>query len=441
MSALLLFRKDLRILLRSPVLLGALLAYPVVIAVLVGLVAGYASSKPRVAFVDRDRLPAVVKVANSRFRVQSVIDEVAKNVTLVRMGPAEARRELASGKVAATITVPRGFLRKLASTVQTPNLILRTGTGGLTPVVTEQTQALVYRLNRTLQDAFVRADLRYVNLILRGGHATLLGQDYDVLGLDRMDAVLASLPADERVAKLRQFAAFARFALGQTGNALAATANPIGLKEAKAKGRSWVLSAQVQAYGIAVTVTFLALLLAAGATAAERDEGTIGRLGRGLVPLGRVVWAKVALAAAAALALGGTIAVVFGIVVEVGGVTGGEPWARLPLLLAGVVLAGGAVGAGGALLGALAREARTASLVAVLVVLPVVFLGLVPKGVAAPAAWISDALPFSHAVRLFGSALYDTSPWRRVGVEAAWLAGIGAVLGALARAGMRRLAA
>ncbi|HKI92027.1 MAG TPA: hypothetical protein VJ986_06975, partial [Gaiellaceae bacterium] len=99
------------------------------------------------------------------------------------------------------------------------------------------------------------------------------------------------------------------------------------------------------------------------------------------------------------------------------------------------------VGAAGTLLGALAREARTASLVAVLVVLPVVFLGLVPKGVAGPGAWISDALPFVHAVRFFSSALYDTSPWRTVGIETLWLLGIGAVLGVLARASMRRLAA
>ena len=431
----------MRILRRSPALLGALLAYPVVIAVLVGLVAGYASSKPRVAFVDRDHIPPVVTIAGRRFHVQTIVDQVASNVTLVRMSPAEARRELASGKVVATITVPPGFLEKLASTVQTPSLILRTGSGGLTPVVTEQTQALVYRLNRKLQAAFVQADLAYVRLIEQGGQATLLGKHYDVLGLDRMRELLASLPPGPRAVRMRQFVAFARFALTQTGSALAATANPIGLKRPATKGRSWVLSAEVQAYGIAVTVTFLALLLAAGATAAERDEGTIGRLGRGLVGLGRIVLAKVALAAAAGLVLGATIAVVFGVVVEAGGVTGGEPWARLPLLLAGVVLAAAAVGAAGALLGALSREARTASLVAVLVVLPVVFLGLVPKAVAAPAAWISDAFPFVHAVRFFGSALYDTSPWRTVGVEAAWLLGIGAVFGGLARAGMKRLAA
>jgi ABC-2 type transport system permease protein len=166
----------------------------------------------------------------------------------------------------------------------------------------------------------------------------------------------------------------------------------------------------------------------------------IGRLGRGLVTSGQLVAAKTALAATVALALGGAIALVFGIVIEAGRVVGGEPWQRFPLLLVGIALAGAAVGALRTLLGALAREALTASLVAVLVVLPIVFLGLVPREVVALAGWISDALPFVHAVRFFGSALYDTSPWRTVGIETAWLVGLGLVFGYLARLGVRRLA-
>jgi len=59
---------------RSPLLLAALLAYPIVIALLVGLVAGYASAKPRVAFVDEDGLPPVVTVAGLSLHVRSVAD-------------------------------------------------------------------------------------------------------------------------------------------------------------------------------------------------------------------------------------------------------------------------------------------------------------------------------------------------------------------------------
>ena len=144
----LLLRKDLRVLLRSPLLLGALVAYPIVIAVLVGLVAGYASAKPRVAFVDEDNLPPVVSVAGHRFHWQKVVDEVAKQVTLVRLPQAEAQRELSTGKVVAVITVPPGFLGDLQTTVVSPKLLLQTGTGGLAPRVTEQVQSLVYQLNQ-----------------------------------------------------------------------------------------------------------------------------------------------------------------------------------------------------------------------------------------------------------------------------------------------------
>ena len=437
----LLLRKDLRVLLRSPLLLGALLVYPVVIALLVGLVAGYASAKPRVAFVDEDNLPPVVAVGGHRFHLQTVIDDVAKQVTLVRLGPAEAARELADGKVVATITVPPGFLGALETTVRTPKLILRTVSGGLAPRVTQQMQSLVYQLNQQLQGGYIEANLVFVRLLLHGGSGSFLGQQFHVLGLDRTQSELSALPQSKRVAAIAHFVRVARVGLAQTGAALRATANPIALEQAPSHGRTWILSAQVQSYGIALTVTFLALLLSAGAAAAEHDEGTIGRLRRGLVSLGQLVWAKTALAAVVGLALGGAIAVAFGIVVEIGGVKGGEPWARLPLLLAAVVLVAAVTGAAGTLLGALAREARTASLLAVLVVLPVVFLGLVPRGAFAPAYWLSLFVPFAHAVRLFGAALYDTSPWHAVGIEAAWLLGIGAVLWLLARRGMRTLSA
>lgn len=432
-----LLRKDLTILRRSPLLLGALLLYPVVIALLVGLVAGYANAKPRVAWVDEEGLPPVVTVGGHSFHLQTVIDDVASQVTLVKLSAAEAAHELATGKVVATITVPQGFLEELGSPVHTPDLILHTDSGALSARVTEQVQSLVYQLNRQLQAGFIAANLRYVQLIEHGGSFGAI----KVLGLDRMDSALNALPQNERVAQIRRFVDVARLALAQTGNALHATANPIGLVQPATRGRTWVLSAQVQSYGIALTVTFLALLLAAGATAAERDEGTIGRLRRGLVSLGRLVWSKVALAAVVGLVLGLAIAIVFGIVVDAGGVSGGEPWPRLPLLALGIALSGAVVGTGGALLGAVAREARTASLLAVLVVLPVVFLGLVPRGAFAAAWWISRFLPFVHAASWLEAALYDTSPWRTLGIETAWLVGIGAVLWALARRAVRTLSA
>ena len=120
---------------------------------------------------------------------------------------------------------------------------------------------------------------------------------------------------------------------------------------------------------------------------------------------------------------------------------GGEPWQRLRLVVLGLLAAGGAQGALGTLIGALAREARAASLVALLLVLPIVFIGLVPREVAPAAGWVSDAFPFAHAVRYFGAALYDARPWTAVWQEGLWLLGLGGVFGLVARLGMRRLSA
>lgn len=439
MKAVLLFRKDLRILRRSPALVAILVAYPMVIAVLIGLTATYASAKPRVALVDRDGLPPTVVIAGRAFSVQEAIDEVSKNVRLVRMPLDQAERELANGKVVGVLEIPPGFLATLKGLVSSPKIVVRTGRGGIAPRAKQQLQALVFNLNRRLQKAFIEADIRYVNLLLEGGKGDVLGRPFEVLGLEGVARLLATMPRGPKLDAIRDFVDDARQALALTDEAIRATAHPIEIEEPPEHGRTWALSAEVQGYALALTITFLGLLLAAGSIAAERDENVIGRLARGLVGLGELVWAKMLLTGAVSLAIGLAIAIAFGIVVDVGGVTGGEPWERLPLLALGLALAGASIGAIGALIGGLAREARTASLAAILVVMPIVFVGLVPREIVPPAGWISTVFPFVHAVRFFTAALFDASPWATLGREAAWLAGLGLGFGVLGRLGARRL--
>jgi hypothetical protein len=437
----LLLGKDLRVLRRSPLLLGILLAYPLVIAGLVGLVASYANTKPRVALVDEDGLPRTIELGGRTFHVERTIDRVDDEVTLVRLDRREAKRQLRSGRIVALLVVPRGFVGDLRSMARSPRLELETTRGGVSIRVTQQVQALVYGLNRELQDAYIESNLEYIELLTRGGEGTFLGREFDVLGLQRAGELLDQLPPGPRLDQIREFVRVAQAALAETDEALQATANPIELVEAPAVGRTWVLSAQAQAYAAALTITFLALLLAAAALAAERDEGALGRLRRGLAGPGQLVAAKVALAALAAVALGLGIVLAFGLIIELGGVEGGQPWARVPLVVGGFALAGAALGALGALLGAVARDARTASLVAILVVLPIVFVGLVPREVAPAAAYASDAFPFAHAFRLFASALFDLDPWAAVARESAWLVGLGLVYAFAARVAVRRLPA
>jgi ABC-2 type transport system permease protein len=434
-----LVKKDLLVLRRSPALAATLVLYPLLVTGLVGLVAGYANAKPRVAFVDKDGLPAQVRIGDRMFDVQQTIDQVSQNARLIHLSPEEARRELREGRVVAIITVPHGFLADLGSMVRSPALQLETTTGGVGPRVTQQVEALVYSLNRELQDAYIEANLEYVRLIEHGGDATFLGRKYHVLGLDGTKALLAELPGGPRLDAIREFVDDAKLALAESGNAMRATAHPIVLNRVGGHGRTWALSAQVQAYALALTITFLALVLAAGALAAERDEQVLARLTRGLASLWQVVLAKAALALVVSVVLGMALALAFGAIVQIGHVRGGEPWVRLPLLAVGLALAGAALGALGALLGAIARDGRTASLVAVLVVLPIVFVGLVPPEVSRSAAWVSDAFPFVHAARLFTAALFDVSPWRRLGIESAWLVVLGGAYVVAARLAARRL--
>jgi ABC-2 family transporter protein len=445
---LLLFGKDLRVLVRSPALLAALILYPIVFAVLVGLVVRYASDRPRVAFVDLDDLPSVLAVGGREFNVERLLDQVNDSAELVRMSEEEADRELANGEVVAAIIVPRGFASRLRGMVESPRLVLKTMRGGLAGRVEQQTQALVYNLNRLLQTAYIQANLEYVQLILEGGQGSFLGNEFDVVGLDEAAVILEEIqertddPAIRAEAeRLEVFVREARLALGASDDSLRATANPIELEIDNEAGRTWLLSAQLQAYALGLTLAFICVLIAAGAIAAERDENVIGRLARGLVPLHELVAAKVLLASAVGVALGLALAIVFGVMAEVFDVAGGEPWERLPVLALGLAIAGAAFGAFGALVGVIAKEARTAVLVAFLAALPIVLVGLVPEGSVTALGWLSDVFPFRHSIRLFEAALFDIDPWATLAREAAWLLALGAVFATAARIGVRRLLA
>ena len=432
----LLLQKDLRVLRRSPVLLAAAVGYPLVVAVLVALVGAYAGTKPRVALVDEAGLPPSLQLGGRTFQIKSALDRAGREVHIVRLTNREAKHQLDTGRVVAIVRVPHGFVADLRAMVRSPRLELETSPSPFSGRIVREVQAFVYSLNQELSDAYISSNLNYVNLLQHGGKGTFLGREFDVLGLGRTDRLLAKQPQTPTVLAVRRFVRAARLALAQTGDALRATANPIALVRVPEHGRTWAFSAQVQAYALTLTVGLLALLLAAGSLAAERDENVIGRLP---TSLGQLLTAKVALGAVVAALLGTGMALAFGIVIATAGVRGGEPWSRIPLVTAGLVLAGASLGALGCLVAALAREARTALLAAVALALPLAFVAVVPSDAVRVAGAIGALFPVVHALRFFSAALYDASPWRTLVVEAAWLIAITAALWALARLAAHRL--
>jgi ABC-2 type transport system permease protein len=443
----LLLGKDLRLLARSPVLVATLILYPLLVAVVVGLVVRYVGEKPRLALVDEDGLPSVLVVGGERFDVQGLFEEAAQDVELVPLPAGEADRQLDAGKVLGVLVIPEGFSRGIRSMVDSPQLVLRTTPSGLATRTIDKAKAFVYTINQDLQRAYIETNIGYVQLLLQGGSGTILGNDFTLIGLAEAERRLEELaqsgdPATAQEAEdLLDFVRQTTVAIQGVDDFLRATANPIELVTEQESGRAPILSSQVQAYALAFTLAFVGLLLASAGIAAERDENVMGRLARGLVRLSLLVAEKVVLVAIVAGCIGLALALAFGITVEVGDVAGGQPWSRLPLTVLGLALAAGAFGAIGVLLGALAREARSATLVAFLCALPIVLIGLVPTGSVPAAGWISDAFPFSHAVDLFSAALSDADPAGGVAAAAGWLVGLGFAYAALARLFVPRLLA
>jgi ABC-2 type transport system permease protein len=440
----LLLGKDLRRLGRSPLLLVALVVYPLLIALLVGLVVRYAGEKPRIALVDETGLPRTIQLGEQRFDLRSLFED-ATEVDLVRMPADQAERELSTGRSLASLTIPRDFTVKLRRPNESPRIVLRTSEGAIGTQAVEKMRALTYAINLQLQQAFIETNLGYVDLLKRGGTGQLGENEVTIIGLENAHEELERLARSDdpdvaaAAAELAGFVEQVDGAIVQVGEYLQATANPIELVAEQDTGRTWLLSAQVQAYALALALAFVAVLLGAAAITSEREERTLGRLARGLVGRTALVAEKVLLVGGLGAAIGLLLALAFGAVVEAGGVSGGQPWERLPLLALGLVLAAGAFGALGVLLGSLARDPSAAMLLALLVGLPVVLLGVIPAGTFALSDAISALVPFGHAVDLATAALYDDDPLGTVGRECAWLAGLAVAFAALARLAMRRL--
>jgi hypothetical protein len=112
--------KDLRILRRSPLLVGLLAAYPVVIAVLIGFALSRGPDKPEVAFLNQvDEAGAEISVAGERINTASYADRLFESIEPV---PVSSRQEaidkVRDGEVLGAIVIPSDITRKLQSGVE-----------------------------------------------------------------------------------------------------------------------------------------------------------------------------------------------------------------------------------------------------------------------------------------------------------------------------------
>jgi ABC-2 type transport system permease protein len=442
--------KDLRILRRSPFLVVLLVLYPIVLAVLIGLALSGGPEKPRVAFAN------LVAPGESEFslggRQLDAADYAARlfeSVDPIRVRTrAEAIEKVRSGEALGALVLPADVGRRLRGT-------LALG-GGEPPTVevyynaedpvkrrfVESTiRARLSEANDALSDAVLREAARYIDVVVRGGHVSLpLIGEVDVLGLERsrvlIDAAAAGLPAgDPRRVALEQVSRFARVAgenLDVSQPILASIGSPVRVKQTVVAGAKTPLDTFAVAVAVAVSLMFVTLLLAAGLLALEREEHAFARLVRGLVTRTQIVAAKTGLAALCGA--GVTLLMLCGLALFVE-----LDWRRVPQWGAAVALGALAFAALGVALGALAREVRAASLLALLLSLPIAFLGLVPSGAVSPGLYdaisvLSAAFPFRPSL----DALTAAVAGGELAGPLAHLAGLTVAFGLLSRFALNR---
>jgi ABC-type multidrug transport system permease subunit len=437
--------KDLRILRRSPVLSALLIFYPAVVAVLIGLALSRSPGLPRVAFLNE--IPpssSVISLGNTRINITSYENHLFQALQLVPVKNREqALADVRNGTTIAALIIPASLPARLATGDETAFIrVVYNGSAINESLVQSAIESKLGQANALLAAQLQKVAGSYIDLLLSGGKLHFLGETFNVLGLRASErlvkGVVAHLPANSPYyARLAAVASFAKIAVNNLGTSKAvigAVAAPVVARNEFVNGRRTPLDFYAVAVAVTVSLMFVCLLLASGMLALEREENTFGRLARGLVRPSVLLAEKALLAAVCAGLVGFAMLAGIGIFVTL-------DWARAGLWL--LAIAGGSIAFAtlGVTLGGLVRDVRAASLVALLVSFPLVFLALVPAGSVAPGLYdvirvVSAVFPFKPAFEALNAAINHSTPsvWVAIGHLAVLVAGFGA----LARLGLRR---
>lgn len=439
--------KDLQILRRSKLLVGLLIVYPVAIALLIGFALSSGPEKPRMAFLNQ--IPAsqnVINFGGEKIDVKVYTNQLFEAVDRIDVqNRAQATEKVRKGEVLAALIIPADFVQKLSNggfnsaSVE----VLYNGDALKQNFVESTVQSKLALADAALARQINKVASGYIRVITTGGEINALGQNFKLLGLVKskklLDETLEDAPREvvRKLEPLQKFANIGVANIGRFNDVLNTVENPVEVKETILSGRRTPLDTFAVALAVTVSLMFVCVLLASGLLALEREENTFSRLARGLVPGGWLLAGKVLLAAGCAFVV--TVAMLMGISAFVP-----LDYGRIALWLVAIAASGIAFGTLGVAIGSLAREVRAASLLALMLALPLAFLALVPSGGVSPALYdviqvISAAFPFKPALDAIDHAINDASA--SFPGALAHLAALTLVFGAAARWGLRRFAA
>jgi ABC-type multidrug transport system permease subunit len=439
--------KDLRILRRSPLLVALLILYPIVIAVLIGFALSRGPDKPQVALYNGVPASASqIELGGERIDLTEQSRPLYDAIEPVRVkSRAEAIRKVRDGEVLGALVIPDDLSEKLQSGLEpgTVEVFYNAEDPAKQQYVENTIKSQVQTANAALTKRIAQESLQLLDLIQSGGRYSFLGQDFEVLGLERSELILREarqeLPPGSgvgaEVQRVIDFSRLARDNLSFSDDILSVVGEPIRVRSKVVSGGTTSLSSFAVALAVAVSLMFVTVLLAAGTLALEREENVFTRLVRGLVSRTGLLLEKAGLAAACSLAVSLLMLAGLGLFVEL-------DWGRFPLWLAALATSALAFAGLGLAIGAVAREVRAASLMAFMLALPLAFLALVPSGAVAPALFdvirvISAAFPFKPALDALDAALNDSGGLL---VPLLHLAALFVAFGAISRLALRRFA-
>jgi ABC-type transport system involved in cytochrome c biogenesis permease component len=437
--------KDLRILRRSPVLVTLLIVYPIAIALLIGLALSSSPAKPKVAFLNEIApSQATITLGSEQIHTTRYEQELFQAIQPVPVSSrAQAIAYVRSGRTIAALIIPPELPEQLANAAGSAYVdVIYNGDSINQSLVESAIESKLSEANALLAAQLARVADSYIDLLLGGGNLRFLGNSYNVLGLDHAQTIIGGVlahlpPSSPERAQLRTVEAFAKIAvtnLGGSKQVIGAVAAPIAVHQQVISGRRTPLNNYAVAIAVTVSLMFVCVLLASGVLALEREENTLDRLRRGLVSTWALLAEKALLAAVVGAVVSFAMLCGIGLFVPLG-------WGRIGLWLLAVCAGGLTFAALGVAIGALVREVRAASLLALLIALPLVFLALVPS--AAVSSGLNDAIrgvsfvfPFKASLEALDAAINQSQP--NLGIAVAHLAALFAGFGALARFALRR---
>jgi len=440
-----LLAKDLRILRRSPALSLLLILYPAALAVLIGLALSRGPGLPRVAFLNEiPSSQSVITLGTTRIDTTRYEKQLFQAIDPVRVSSrAQAIADVRDGSTIAALIIPSDLPHLLASADQSAYVqVIYNGDAINQSLVETAIESKLAQANALLAVQLEKVAGGYIDLLLSGGRLNFLGLAFNVLGLRDsatiLNGVLRGLPRGSPLrAKISPVAAFAKIAVDNLASSKAvigAVGAPIVVHQQTINGRRTPLDFYAVSIAVTVSLMFVCLLLASGTLALEREENTLERLRRGLVSPMALLGEKALLASVCAVFVGFAMLVGIGIFVPL-------DWGRVVLWL--VALAGGALAYAtlGVALGGIVRDVRAASLLALLVSFPLVFLALVPAGSVAVGLYdairvVSAVFPFKAALEAVDAAVNRSSPSLLAALG--HLALLVLAFGTLARVGLRR---